>query len=115
MPRMKKYPSAESVRLVMSDEEMEKRVSELSHYDHYTTIATYTGEITRDLLIAWGQFSDAVKMRYPEMTIDRDLSIKRAKDRKELEDLVVSREQQDRYSHPEKYPDITSDEIEEGP
>jgi hypothetical protein len=111
---LKTMESMSLVRTLITPEEMDEKVKDLSDYSMRETLVSYTGKTTPQVLAAWGLLLMALEDAHPDQIVAEGLSIYRVKSRAELEETVVQDLRSMRYWHPERYEDITQDMIEYG-
>lgn len=111
---LKKMESTSLVRSLITEEEMDDKVADLSDYSRRDTLVSYTGKMNPTILAAWGMLIVGLEEAYGDETIVAEgLYIYKVNTRAELEDSVVDTLRSDRYWHPEKYADITPDMIQQ--
>lgn len=98
------YPTTDQVRALISQDELDKLVADVSDYHRTTTLATYDGDVTPDVLTAWATFTRAIVSQHLDAIVGRDFKITRRLTREELEEVALASQQSQRYYHPENFP-----------
>lgn len=98
------YPTTDQVRALISQDELDKLVADVSDYHRTTTLATYDGNLTPDLIHAWAYFAQEIISVYPDAEVGRDLKVTRKLTKEELEEVALASQQSQRYYHPENFP-----------
>jgi hypothetical protein len=112
MSSLKHLESESLVHSLISPEEMDVKVSELSSYSTTVALVSYSGAVNPDILAGWALLLEGIQLAYGGENVRAEgLNISRVKSRKELEDTVVQNLRSDRYYNPGNYADITSDMI----
>lgn len=98
------YPTTDQVRALISQDELDKLVADVSDYHRTATLATYDGDVTPDVLTAWATFTRAIVSQHLDAIVGRDFKITRRLTREELEEVALASQQSQRYYHPENFP-----------
>lgn len=105
MPTLKHYPTTEYVRSMIKPDQMDTLVSEVSSYRQTKEIASYAGDVTTDIMHSWASFAADVQEQNEGIEFNGPFTLVHRLTRDELEEIVVSDQQQKRYYHPEDYTD----------
>ena len=106
MSTLYRFPTLDAVRALTSPEDLAGKIESIAAFVKEDTIATYTGELSPDMLHAWADFTSVILKTIPDAKMGSgELKITRQKTRIELENYVLDEIRSDRYYHPERYPD----------